>query len=121
MPRGDGTGPMGQGSMTGRAAGLCAGYGNWGGMNPAFGRGRRFCAAGPGGGHGWRNMYYSTGLPAWARYSGNPAGYGYMRPYQKPDPELEKQELREQAEFLKSELDFIQKRLSEIETGKQGE
>lgn len=44
-----------------------------------------------------------------------------MRPYQKPDPEFEKQALKGQAEFLKSELDSIQKRLSEIETGKQGE
>jgi hypothetical protein len=121
MPRGDGTGPMGQGSMTGRAAGLCAGYGTPGSMNPAFGRGIRSCVTGFGGGRGWRNMYYSTGLPGWARYSGNPAEYGYLRPYQKPDPEFEKQVLREQAGFLKSELDSIQKRLSEIETRKQGE
>ncbi len=26
MPRGDGTGPMGMGSMTGRGAGFCAGF-----------------------------------------------------------------------------------------------
>ncbi|MBN1863537.1 MAG: DUF5320 domain-containing protein [Victivallales bacterium] len=34
MPGGDGTGPMGMGSMTGRAAGFCAGYGVPGYMNP---------------------------------------------------------------------------------------
>jgi len=34
MPGGDGTGPMGMGPMTGRAAGFCAGYGVPGYMNP---------------------------------------------------------------------------------------
>ncbi len=46
MPRGDGTGPMGMGPMTGRAAGFCAGFGLFGYMNPfaasGFGRGRGF-------------------------------------------------------------------------------
>jgi hypothetical protein len=43
VPRGDGTGPMGMGPMTGRAAGYCAGYPMPGFMNPyggrSFGRG----------------------------------------------------------------------------------
>ena len=39
MPRGDGTGPMGMGPMTGRAAGFCAGYPVPGYMNPIPGRG----------------------------------------------------------------------------------
>ncbi len=38
MPGGDGTGPMGLGPMTGRAAGYCAGYGMPGYMNPYGGR-----------------------------------------------------------------------------------
>jgi len=38
MPFGDGTGPVGLGPMTGRAAGLCAGYPVPGYMNPATGR-----------------------------------------------------------------------------------
>ena len=55
MPRGDGTGPRGLGSMTGRAAGYCAGFGAPGFANPIpraglgirggfgyFGRGRGF-------------------------------------------------------------------------------
>ncbi len=63
MPRGDGTGPMGMGPMTGRGAGYCAGYavpgfanvrGNWGG-----GRGWG------GGGRGWRNRFFATGVPGW--------------------------------------------------------
>ncbi len=48
MPRGDGTGPVGQGPMTGRGAGRCAGnnvprYGNgFFGRNFGFGRGFGF-------------------------------------------------------------------------------
>ncbi len=37
MPRGDGTGPMGMGPMTGRGAGFCSGFANSG-----FGCGRGF-------------------------------------------------------------------------------
>jgi hypothetical protein len=39
MPAGDGTGPVGLGPMTGRAAGYCAGYRVPGFMNPVPGRG----------------------------------------------------------------------------------
>jgi len=39
MPGGDGTGPMGMGPMTGRAAGYCAGYSAPGYLNPIPGRG----------------------------------------------------------------------------------
>jgi len=39
MPRGDGTGPMGYGSMTGRGAGCCAGYTMPGFANRRFGFG----------------------------------------------------------------------------------
>jgi hypothetical protein len=39
MPRGDGTGPMGMGPMTGRAAGYCAGFGMPGSANAPRGRG----------------------------------------------------------------------------------
>ena len=39
MPGGDGTGPLGLGPMTGRAAGYCAGYPVPGYMNPLPGRG----------------------------------------------------------------------------------
>jgi len=49
MPRGDGTGPLGGGPMSGRAAGLCAGYDVPGFMNPVQGRG-----PGMGFGRGWR-------------------------------------------------------------------
>ncbi|MBN2739211.1 MAG: DUF5320 domain-containing protein [Spirochaetales bacterium] len=39
MPRGDGTGPVGSGPMTGRAAGYCSGNLVPGYMNPALGQG----------------------------------------------------------------------------------
>ena len=39
MPRGDCTGPMGMGPMTGRAAGFCAGFGMPGYANHIQGRG----------------------------------------------------------------------------------
>lgn len=123
MPRGDRTGPMGMGPMTGRAAGYCAGLGMVGYTNPVpgmgFGRGRRGVVRGfVGGGHGWRNIFYATGLPGWMRFGGE---YAHLAPYQKPDPELQKQALKNQAEALQSELDSIKKRLSEIETGTTSE
>lgn len=39
MPRGDKTGPAGQGVMTGRSRGYCTGYNMPGYMNQCFGRG----------------------------------------------------------------------------------
>jgi hypothetical protein len=38
MPAGDGTGPLGLGSVTGRAAGYCAGFPFPGYLNPIVGR-----------------------------------------------------------------------------------
>jgi len=119
MPRGDRTGPMGMGAMSGRAAGYCAGFGMPGYANPVpgrgfgmgFGRGRGAWGRGfGGGGRGWRHMFYATGLPGWARFG------GYAAPYVKPDPEMEKQVLKNQAEAMQEELEEIKKRLSEIET-----
>ena len=63
MPRGDRTGPMGSGPMTGRGAGYCGGVGEPAFMNPA-GRGG---FGGRGGGRGWRHWFNATGLPGWAR------------------------------------------------------
>jgi len=106
MPRGDGTGPMGMGPMTGRATGVCAGYDVAGFISPAFGRG---CGMGFGRGRG---MGFRRG-----------GGFGMMRrgmnpvvyQEQKPDPELEKQSLKTYTKDLESELESAKKRLSEIE------
>ena len=130
MPRGNKTGPMGMGSMTGRGAGFCAGAGMPGFLNAApgrgfgagFGGGGSVSGRGFGGGRrGWRNMFYATGLPGWMRSGGNVPAYGYPASYQKPDPEIEKRALRSQADALQSEMDLINKRLSEIEAGTTAE
>jgi hypothetical protein len=125
MPAGDGTGPRGMGPMTGRRAGYCAGYDVPGYANPmpgrGFGMGRgRGGGWGGGRGRGWRNMYYATGLPGWARYGYAPAwgappaaAYGpYGAP---PTPEQETEFLKSQAEMLKEELDAISQRIAELE------
>ncbi len=116
MPGGNGTGPMGIGSMTGRAAGFCAGFGMPGyanapvrrGFGAGYGRGREF--RGRNAGRGFRHMFQATGLPGWRRFG------GYGVPYKETDPDFEEQTLKNQVSALQSELDFVKKRLSEIET-----
>src|SRR4030042_3770880 len=118
MPRGDATGPMGMGPMTGRGAGYCAGNNMPGYLNNAggrgcgmgFGRGFGFGGrGGRGGGFGWRNRFFATGVPGFAWFGGTAA------PYQNLDPETEKQALNYQAEALQSEMDVIKKRLGDLE------
>jgi hypothetical protein len=121
MPRGDGTGPAGMGPMTGRAAGYCAGYSVPGFMNPIGGRG--FWGRGRGGGRGWRNWYYATGLPGWARAGyGYPAWGGFMgsnATYAAPPAatftaEQELEGLKQQAEYFQNALEEINKRIDQL-------
>ena len=62
MPGFDGTGPRGEGPMTGGGRGHCA--------MPA-GEARRPAGRGDygarGRGRGWRHCFYATGLPGWMR------------------------------------------------------
>jgi len=104
--------------MTGRGAGFCAGFEMPGYANPVpgrgfgmgFGRGRGAWGRGfGGGGCGWRNMFYASGVPGWMPYG------GYAAPVANADPEMEKQTLKNQADYLQSELDSIRKRLEEVE------
>ncbi len=113
MPRGDGTGPQGAGSMTGRAAGYCAGFGqpDFANAGPGFGRGRgggmgrgAWC----GGGRGWRNMVYATGLPGWQR--------GAM-PAATPTPEQQQNVLKAQAAALEQQLGVLQQQLAALKSG----
>ncbi len=114
MPRRDGTGPNGMGTMTGRAAGFCAGFNVPGYMNPVagrgfgmgFGRGRGF----GGGGRGLRNRVCATGMPGWMRNGTSPVQF------HEPDPESEKEYLKNQAKAIESELEAIKKHLGELET-----
>lgn len=119
MPAGDGTGPMGMGPMTGRAAGYCSGYEIPGYANPgprmgmAWGRG---WGGGWGRGRGWRRGYHATGMPFWARYGAGyapPAGYPTYGPAQTKEQEIAT--LRTQAEWLRESLDAITGRIQELE------
>jgi len=130
MPGGDGTGPAGLGPMTGRAAGYCAGYPAPGYMNPVGGRGFRGWGRGRGGGRGWRNQFYATGLTGWQRAAmGWPAfggAAGPVAPYNAPfasttSPEQQLDALKGQAEYFQDALDGIRKRIEELEaTGTKG-
>lgn len=126
MPRGDGTGPSGLGPMTGRGAGYCAGYQVPGYMNPVGGRGFGGRGGwGRGGGHGWRHVYYATGVPGWARGGWVPGGaggpYGPVGPGVAPGAvpgiprEQEVETLKAQADYFQGALEDIRKRLSELE------
>jgi hypothetical protein len=116
MPWGDGTGPEGEGPMTGRAMGYCAGFNMPGHANRGWaGRGRMRGAGAPGGrgGRGFRHWYYATGLPGWARASrardawiaGAPTGAA-------PD---EQKALKAQEEYLEDALKEIRERLADLE------
>jgi hypothetical protein len=122
MPGGDRTGPEGWGPMTGRGMGYCTGNNSPGYTRPGYrGRGRGF-GGGLGRGRGWRNRYYATGVPGWAR-----AGYGVPQPgpvssapyptqQATPVPDQELSYLQSQAEVLRDQLDQIQQRISELES-----
>ncbi len=118
MPGGNGTGPLGMGPMTGRTAGFCAGYNIPGYMNPVPGRGRGFrgCGGGRGGGRGWRNQFFATGLTGWRRATGWQAG----DIPQAPTREQQLDALKSQAGNLEDALGDIRKRIGELEAGKTG-
>ncbi|MBN2123063.1 MAG: DUF5320 domain-containing protein [Deltaproteobacteria bacterium] len=124
MPGLDGTGPWGEGPMTGGARGYCnPGYAANGpayGRGYGFGRGRGFrrgfgpgfgWGRGYGRGFGWRQAYPPVG--GW--YGPEPYGPGYGGPYGM-NREDELGMLKEQAEMIKADLDAINKRMGELES-----
>jgi hypothetical protein len=117
MPGGDRTGPWGQGAMTGRGAGFCAGFAAPGSMNPGWGGFWRGGGFGRGGGRGYRHRYYATGLPGWARA---PWGVAAAPPYPLVDPIAagadELTILNRQAEHFESALQSIKKRIAKLES-----
>jgi len=119
MPRGDRTGPWGQGPMTGRGAGYCAGYDTPGYANPGpgmgYGRGMGFGRRGGGFGRGWGRGFgwgaaYPPAPPAW--------GAPYYGPAVGPTPEEEVAFLEQQATALQQELEALQGRLNELRQDK---
>ncbi|NLI82006.1 MAG: DUF5320 domain-containing protein [Deltaproteobacteria bacterium] len=114
MPGGDRTGPMGMGPMTGWGRGWCAGAGTgWGPRGRLWGGGgfgRAF-------GRGWRNWYFATGMPGWARvpyggWMGPYGGWGVQGPW---SSQSELEHLRAYASSLEGELGAIRQRLAELE------
>ncbi len=98
MPGGDRTGPMGGGPRTGRGLGFCSGYQQPGFTYQAGGFQGRLGFGRGGAGRGWRHRFFATGIPGWVP----------------PTQEQETADLNAQADFLKSQLDAIQKRLEEL-------
>ena len=114
MPGGDGTGPIGQGSMTGRAAGFCAGFSNPGCANPRYGRG-----LGRGWGRDFRRGFWGRGRGFWWR--------GYEDPYYRPQPSVypqpskddEKAYLEEMVQDLEKEIKYIRNRIQDLSKEKK--
>lgn len=118
MPGFNGTGPLGQGPMTGGGRGYCAvpfssTTGRFFPFRRAFlGRGR---------GHGYRNMFYATGLTGLQRASmGYPAfaegGFAATPLSTKDQTEI----LREEAKLLEQQLEDIKQRIR-LHENKQGQ
>ena len=118
MPRGDRTGPAGFGPMTGRGLGYCAGY-----DTPGYTKG-----PGMGLGRGWgRGVGYGRGL-AWRRGGGRGLGgsWGYRTPMYgppvvpppaympPPTPETQAAMLKQEKDYLESEMENIKGALNDI-------
>ena len=110
MPRGNRTGPWGEGPRTGRGLGICSGYDTPGFMQPGPGRGlgmglgfRR--GAGPA--FGWGRGLRQT----WRR--GATGGYPYAPPQPRPEDEL--RALKEEAETLTDHLEQLNRHIEELE------
>ena len=99
MPNGNGTGPSGMGSMTGRAAGICAGNAVAGFQNRQSGRGM---GNGRGAGYGRGN-----GSIGFHNFSQHPAY---------PTKEQELANLKASAGLMKKEIESIDKRIQELES-----
>ena len=120
MPRGDGTGPLGLGPMTGRGAGYCAGYPAPGYANPGPGRGWGFgYGRGFGRGRGWGRGFGRRFGFGWEAYP-----YAYGSPYGYPANVTPKQEadmLRAEAKAMQEEISAINQRVKDLESNQTSE
>ena len=120
LPRGDKTGPLGAGPMTGRAAGYCTGYPVPGYINQAcgYGRGmRRGRGRGFGRGYGRRQFVYPTIVPV------QPISQVYPPVLQQQTPEQElnalenyEKDLEAEKTDLNQEMDGVKARIEELKT-----
>ncbi len=112
MPGGDRTGPVGMGPRTGRSAGFCAGYGVPGYANPGYGAGGS--VFGGRGGRGRRNRFFTTGVPGWHSFAGNPIPGGMFFSAQTETPQNELDVLKGQAQDLENGLKELQARMEAL-------
>ena len=115
MPGGDGTGPMGRGPVTGRAAGYCAGNQMPGYVNMAYGRGLGF---GRGRGRGFGRGLWGRGRGFWWRDYNLPDPAHYSG-YPQPSKEEEKTYLENMVKDLEEEVKSIRSRLKELSKEKK--
>jgi len=118
MPDGDRTGPAGRGSITGRGAGFCAGYGVPGYANPGYGGGAFLRGRG---GRGRRNRFNATGVPGWQFFAREriPGGESFSAPSETPQNELEV--LKGQAQYLENGLKELRSRMEALASKTQTE
>ncbi len=118
MPRGNRTGPRGDGPMSGRGAGYCAGNDRPGFASSEFGRGfGRGMGQGRGMAHG-RGRGFGQG-----RGYGRDMGYGgpgfrepdrFVQVYREPSPEDQKKYLEDVVKDLEVELENVKTRINEL-------
>ena len=112
MPRGDRTGPYGEGHMTGRRMGYCAGSDVPGYANsprPAMGMGM-------GMGRGWRHRRFADYAPTGRAGPVAPVGYDPASYYQPPlSARTEARALRDQIEMMRQNIEDAEKRLQTLE------
>jgi len=121
VPGGDGTGPAGLGSKTGRGLGFCAGY-----DSPGFVKGPEGGAAWVAGRRGYflhgRGMAWGRGARGWGGrggyFRGGRAGIFYNASIYPVPTELTEdqklQALKQDTEYLESELNAIQNALKDV-------
>ena len=101
MPRGDGTGPAGMGSRTGRGMGYCNGYDVPGFANPDYGRG---FGRGFGRGRGFR--FWRQSAPV------QPQPFYPAEPLTKDE---QKKILENERKVIQEELKAVEEKLKEME------
>ena len=105
MPAGDGSGPRGEGPLTGRAMGRCSGYPAGGYASaPGRGSGYGFSARRSGGGRGIRNRYYETGRRMYPQYDRPAINQEYT----------ETESLKTQVQFVADTIEQIAIRVNQL-------
>ena len=111
MPRGDGTGPFGQGPMSGRGPGYCRGVGRsnegsagGGGNGPGFG--------GRGLGARLRNRFRKSFIPTWSRLGSSSNECDGIS-------NLDREELKGLARELEQTMKLINERLDVLEASER--